>query len=131
MPGVGVDGNDVLEVQGATDDAVRRARAGDGPTLVGAVSYRMAPHSSGRKTELRSPDEIEAWRARDPIERFQDDLVARHGVPRARCEALERQAAQEVDDAVRFALDSPRPEPGTERDDVYAPAEWLRPGRLS
>jgi pyruvate dehydrogenase E1 component alpha subunit len=130
MPGLEVDGNDVLAVRNAAAEAVGRARVGNGPTLVGATSYRIAPHSSGRKTELRAADEIESWRARDPISRFRGRLVD-DGVSRARCDELESQARQELEDAVKFALASPPPEPGTERDDVYAPADWLTPERLS
>ena len=67
FPGVAVDGNDVLAVRRAAGEAVERARAGAGPTLLEAKSYRIEPHSAARKTDLRSPAELEAWRARDPF----------------------------------------------------------------
>ena len=70
FPGVAVDGNDVLAVRQVATDAVERARAGAGPTLIEAKSYRIEPHSAARKTDLRSPAELDAWRARDPILRF-------------------------------------------------------------
>ena len=75
FPGVVVDGNDVLAVRQVALEAVERARAGAGPTLIEAKSYRIAPHSAARKTDLRSPAELEEWRARDPILRFRRYLV--------------------------------------------------------
>ncbi|TME49680.1 MAG: thiamine pyrophosphate-dependent dehydrogenase E1 component subunit alpha [Chloroflexi bacterium] len=71
MPGVLVDGNDVLSVYGATRAAIDRARAGGGPTLIEAVTYRIEPHTTADDdTRYRSAVEIDAWRARDPLERF-------------------------------------------------------------
>jgi 2-oxoisovalerate dehydrogenase E1 component alpha subunit len=72
MPGVLVDGNDVLSVYAATKEAVARARGGGGPTLVEAVTYRMEAHTTADDdTRYRSAEEVEAWRARDPLDRFQ------------------------------------------------------------
>jgi 2-oxoisovalerate dehydrogenase E1 component alpha subunit len=71
MPGVRVDGNDVLSVYGATRAAVERARGGDGPTLIEAVTYRMEAHTTADdETRYRSADEVAAWRERDPLDRF-------------------------------------------------------------
>jgi 2-oxoisovalerate dehydrogenase E1 component alpha subunit len=71
MPGVLVDGNDVLSVYGATRAAVERARGGGGPTLIEAVTYRMEAHTTADdETRYRSADEVEAWRKRDPLTRF-------------------------------------------------------------
>jgi 2-oxoisovalerate dehydrogenase E1 component alpha subunit len=71
MPGVLVDGNDVLSVYGATRAAVERARGGEGPTLIEAVTYRMEAHTTADdETRYRSADEVEAWRKRDPLARF-------------------------------------------------------------
>ena len=71
MPGVLVDGNDVLSVYGATRAAVQRARSGGGPTLIEAVTYRMEAHTTADdETRYRSADEVEAWRQRDPLARF-------------------------------------------------------------
>ena len=131
FPGVVVDGNDVLGVRAVTADAVARARAGEGPTMIEAKSYRITPHSAATKTDLRSPDELDAWRARDPILRFSRYLADEHGIAQARLEELEEQARQDVEDAVEFALASPRPEPGSALEDVYSPAEWLTAGRLA
>src|SRR5436190_1041654 len=130
FPGVVADGNDVLEMREVTTEAVARARAGDGPTLIEAKSYRITPHSAATQTDLRDPAELDEWRARDPILRFARRL-ADDGTPGSRLEELEAQAKAEVDAAVEWALESPRPEPGQEIEDVYAPSEWTAPGRLS
>jgi 2-oxoisovalerate dehydrogenase E1 component alpha subunit len=76
MPGVRVDGNDVLAVYAVTKTAADRARAGDGPTLIEAVTYRMGPHSTADDaTRYRDPAEEQAWRERDPIDRYRRYLV--------------------------------------------------------
>ena len=131
MPGVVVDGNDVLAVRAVTGEAVARARGGDGPTLIEAKSYRVTPHSAATKTDLRPAEELDAWRARDPILRFSRLLAEERGVEPSRLEELEEQAKRDVEEAVEYALASPRPEPEAALEDVYAPAEWLTPGRLS
>jgi pyruvate dehydrogenase E1 component alpha subunit len=131
FPGVTVDGNDVLAVRQAAVDAVERARAGGGPTLVEAKSYRIEPHSAARKEDLRSPTELDEWRARDPIVRFARYLVDEAGLEPARVEELEARAAQEITAAVETALASPKPQAGAELEHVYAPASWAVPGRLS
>src|SRR4051812_35482218 len=131
FPGVVVDGNDVLGMRAATADAAERARAGDGPTLIEAKSYRITPHSAATKTDLRDPAELDEWRARDPILRFARQLHDEASLSEERLEELEQQAKREVDEAVAWALESPRPEPGAEIEDVYAPSEWTASGRLS
>jgi TPP-dependent pyruvate/acetoin dehydrogenase alpha subunit len=131
MPGVIVDGNDVLAVRDAVAEAADRARAGSGPTLVEAKSYRVTPHSAATKTDLRPPEELDAWRARDPILSFSRYLSEEAGIEPARLEQIEEQARQDVANAVEFALASPRPESRAALEDVYAPADWLSPGRLA
>jgi 2-oxoisovalerate dehydrogenase E1 component alpha subunit len=80
MPGVIVDGNDVLEVYRVTKEAAERARRGDGPTLIEAKTYRLVPHSSDdNDRRYRTSEEIEDWRRRDPIDRFKAYLLA-HGL---------------------------------------------------
>jgi len=131
FPGVVVDGNDVLAVGEVAGEAVARARAGNGPTLIEAKSYRVTPHSAATKTDLRPVEELDAWRARDPILRFSRLLAEEHGFDQARLEEIEEQAKRDVEEAVEFALASPRPEPEAALEDVYAPADWLTAGRLA
>ena len=131
FPGVIVDGNDVLAMRDVTAEAVTRARAGKGPTLIEAKSYRITPHSAATKTDLRPPEELETWRARDPILSFSRFLSHEAGVEPHRLEQIEEQARGDVEEAVEFALASPRPEPESALEDVFAPAEWVTAGRLS
>ena len=131
FPGVIVDGNDVLAVRDVTATAVARARAGDGPTLLEAKSYRITSHSAATKTDLRPPEELDAWRARDPILSFSRYLSTEAGVAAERLEQIEEEARANVEAAVEFALASPRPEPESALEDVYAPAKWATAGRLS
>ena len=131
FPGVIVDGNDVLAMRDVTAEAVARARAGKGPTLIEAKSYRITPHSAATKTDLRPPEELETWRARDPILSFSRFLSHEAGVEPHRLEQIEEQARGDVEEAVEFALASPRPEPESALEDVFAPAEWVTAGRLS
>jgi pyruvate dehydrogenase E1 component alpha subunit len=80
FPGVRVDGNDVLAVYGATRDALDRARRGEGPTLIEAMTYRIGPHTTADDaTKYRSDEEVERWRALDPIARYRRYLV-REGI---------------------------------------------------
>jgi TPP-dependent pyruvate/acetoin dehydrogenase alpha subunit len=130
FPGVIANGNDVLEMRTVTAEAVTRAREGAGPTLIEAKSYRVTPHSAATKTDLRAPEELDAWRARDPILALSRHLAER-GVEASRLEELEEQARREVEAAVEFALASPRPDGQAALEDVYAPADWLTPGRLA
>jgi pyruvate dehydrogenase E1 component alpha subunit len=131
FPGVIVDGNDVLGMRGVTVEAVARARTGEGPTLIEAKSYRITPHSAATQTDLRDPAELDEWRERDPILRFARHLHGEAGVPEERLEEIEQQARREVDEAVEWALASPRPQAGAEIEDVYAPSDWTASGRLS
>jgi pyruvate dehydrogenase E1 component alpha subunit len=76
MPGVRVDGNDVLAVYAVTRDAVQRARAGEGPTLIEAITYRIGSHSTADDAaRYRDEEEVTAWRGRDPIERYRVHLL--------------------------------------------------------
>ena len=131
FPGVIVDGNDVLAVRETTAAAVARGRAGKGPTLIEAKSYRVTPHSAATKTDLRPVEELDAWRARDPILAFSRYLCDEVGLEPARLEQIEQRANRDVEKAVEYALASARPEPETAIEDVYAPAPWLTPGRLA
>ncbi|HEY3935675.1 MAG TPA: pyruvate dehydrogenase (acetyl-transferring) E1 component subunit alpha [Gemmatimonadales bacterium] len=123
MPGVEVDGQDVVAVRQSTDDAVRRARAGDGPTLIEVRTFRYMGHSMSDAASgtYRSKEELDASRRRDPIvlleSRMRDlDLLDDAGV-----QELEASVAAEVAEAVKFAEDSPDPDPSELWTDVYAP----------
>ncbi|QYZ69546.1 thiamine pyrophosphate-dependent dehydrogenase E1 component subunit alpha [Neotabrizicola shimadae] len=109
MPGMTVDGNDFSAVAGALHEAIARARAGDGPSLVENLTYRWRGHSKSDRNRYRTKDEIEEWMSRDPIARFRDELIA-HGILDAEgAEAIEAAAKQAVADGVEFARASPAP----------------------
>jgi acetoin:2,6-dichlorophenolindophenol oxidoreductase subunit alpha len=120
MPGEVIDGNDLLDVLRAAGDAVRRARAGDGPTLIQADTYRWYGHHTGDVAPYRDPEELESWKARDPIARLAA-LIARRGpVARRRLAGLEEAVSQEIREAVEVARGYPPPDPATVTRDVYA-----------
>lgn len=104
VPGVQVDGNDVLAVHVATAEAVQRARDGEGPTLIEAQTYRMSVHTTADDpSKYREEDEVEQWRARDPIERLQRWLIDRDLLTDADVDELESQIDEEIDEAVEEA----------------------------
>ncbi len=131
FPGEVVDGNDVLAVREVAGRAVERARRGDGPTLIEAKTYRITPHSAATPQDTRDPDELAHWREQDPIGRLSRTLVESGETSQERLDELAEQARAEVEDAAAYALDSPHPDPSGVEQDVYAPADWLRPGRLA
>jgi pyruvate dehydrogenase E1 component alpha subunit len=109
MPGVTVDGNDLRAVAAASFEAVERARAGEGPTLIECLTYRWRGHSRSDRNRYRTKDEIEAWRAKDPIARFEAELLDLGLVTRAGAAAIEADVAREIDAALAFAEASPAP----------------------
>ncbi len=119
MPGVRVDGMDVLEVYTAVTEAVARAREGDGPSLIEAVTYRFRGHSMSDPGEYRSKREERIWQERDPIKRFRSKIITEHRVSEAHLEEIEQEIGAVIDDAVKFADESPEPALDTLMKDVY------------
>jgi pyruvate dehydrogenase E1 component alpha subunit len=111
MVGVEVDGMDVLAVRAVAQEAVARARAGEGPTLIEALTYRFRGHSLADPDELRSKAEKEFWFARDPIKRFAAHLIEQNLATAEELKAIDRKIQETVEDAVRFAMESPEPSP--------------------
>jgi TPP-dependent pyruvate/acetoin dehydrogenase alpha subunit len=121
LPGVEVDGNDVIAVYQAAGEAVRRARASGGPSLLECRTYRMRAHSEGmREAGYRTPAEINAWKARCPIELLKTHLLQDEGISEAEILAVEAEVNNLVGDAVTFAEQSPRPDPTTAADHLYS-----------
>jgi 2-oxoisovalerate dehydrogenase E1 component len=120
MPGVEVDGNDVLAVYSAADAAMLRARRGEGPTLLECLTYRTRPHAEGMGDfTYRSRDEVEQWKANDPIRLWRRRLASTGVADERRLAEIEAGVQAEVEDAVRFAEESPWPDPATACDHVY------------
>ncbi len=111
MAGVEVDGMDVLAVRAVAQEAVARARAGEGPTLIEALTYRFRGHSLADPDELRSKEEKEYWLARDPIKKFKSYLIEQNLADEEELKAIERKVQDVIDDAVKFAESSPEPDP--------------------
>ncbi len=129
MPGIRVDGNDVLAVYAAASEAAARARAGKGPTLIEAATFRMGPHSSSDDpTRYRPKDLVEAWHKKDPLERFKAFLLKQKFLSEKQEADLRAEAAKEAMDAAKDAERAGPPTISSMFEDVYAqaPPELLR-----
>jgi pyruvate dehydrogenase E1 component alpha subunit len=111
MVGVEVDGMDVLAVRTVAQEAVARARAGEGPTLIEALTYRFRGHSLADPDELRSKAEKEYWFARDPIKKLAAYMLEQNLASEDELKAIEKKIQDEIDEAVKFAESSPEPDP--------------------
>jgi pyruvate dehydrogenase E1 component alpha subunit len=120
MPGVEVDGMDVLAVHRVAKEAVARARAGEGPTLIEALTYRFRGHSLADPDELRSQEEKDFWFARDPIKKFAGYLIENKLATQAELKSIDREIQAIVDDSVEFAESSPDPDPSELRRYIFA-----------
>ncbi|MFB2644899.1 pyruvate dehydrogenase (acetyl-transferring) E1 component subunit alpha [Raphidiopsis sp. BLCC-F218] len=110
MVGVEVDGMDVLAVRQVAQEAVARARAGEGPTLIEALTYRFRGHSLADPDELRSKEEKEFWFSRDPIKKLGAYLVEHNLAIESDLKQIEKKIQSLIEDAVSFAQESPEPD---------------------
>jgi pyruvate dehydrogenase E1 component alpha subunit len=118
--GVRVDGNDILAVTKVTRDALARARAGGGPTLVEAVTYRMGPHSTADDpTRYRTEEELVSWAIRDPVRRFTEYLKRAGIVDETMEEAVAEEVREEIGNAVNACEAAPPVSPASLVEDVY------------
>lgn len=115
MPGVVVDGNDVLAVYTAAHEAVQRARRGEGPTLMECLTYRLCGHSRSDPRTYRTKEEEKSWKQKDPIPRFRQYLLTNCAVSDEELRAVDESVEEEIQEAIRFAENSPLPKP----DDLY------------
>jgi acetoin:2,6-dichlorophenolindophenol oxidoreductase subunit alpha len=122
MPGMTVDGNDFSAVAEAVGTAVARARRGEGPSLVENLTYRWRGHSKSDRNRYRTKDEIEGWMARDPIARFERELIAHDILTAEDAAEIAAQAVAEVEAGITFAKDSPSPDVADVTRYVYAQA---------
>ena len=120
MPGVTVDGNDLMAVHEAVSEAARRARAGKGPSLIENVTYRWRGHSKSDANRYRTQKEIDAWKTKCPIKRFRALLLSEGTLTEDDAEQVEKDAYAAIDAAVAFAEASPEPDVATIEDGVYA-----------
>lgn len=120
IPGVVVDGNDVLAVCEAAQRAVERARKGEGPSLLECKTYRLRGHSRVDPARYRPKEEVEEWLSRDPIKRFEERLMQMKAFTEAEIQQIKREVSSAIEEAVRFAMESPYPAPEEALEDVYA-----------
>ncbi len=111
MKGEEVDGMDVLAVRAATQKALKRARAGEGPTLLECLTYRFRGHSLADPDELRAEQEKEFWAQKDPLITLEKDLIERELLTSSELRVIEKEIDVEVVDAVEFALSAKEPDP--------------------
>jgi pyruvate dehydrogenase E1 component subunit alpha len=130
VPGTRCDGMDVLDVHAVVSEGLEKARNDRQPLLIEAVTYRYRGHSMADPEEYRTKEEVEEWRGRDPIGSFAKRLVDEGGLGETEIEKLDQQAIETIDEAVKFADESPFPDLDSLYDDTYvlegdrAPAWW-------
>ncbi len=122
MPGVIVDGMDVVAVYEAAGEAIARARAGEGPTLLECKTYRYFDHVGVRGMGLtyRTDEEVEEWKKKDPIDNFEARLAEQDVMSAEAMQAVHDETLAEIDAAIKFAEDSPYPDASAILEDVYA-----------
>lgn len=124
MPGDMVDGMSPEAVHDAVARAVKRAREGGGPTLLEMKTYRYKGHSMSDPQKYRTKDELEEYKTKDPIETTKEKLIANFGVKEADIEVINERIKQVVDEAVRFAEESPWPDDSELLKDVYQQEDY-------
>lgn len=125
MPGVSVDGNDVLAVYAAVRKALQRARAGAGPSLIECTTFRMTGHSAHDAAEYVPEELRRKWAAKDPVARFEKLLLARRILTRERVQEIEKRIHDEIDAAIAFAEASPLPDGASAAEGVFCgPGCW-------
>ena len=119
MPGETVDGNDVEAIDAAIERAIKRARAGEGPSLIECKTYRWLGHWTGDPQTYRTREEVEEWKKKDPMKRWREKLIAEGMYTEAELDAMLKAADDETAAATEFALNSPNPDPAHVLDDVF------------
>ena len=129
MPGVSVDGNDVLAIYQAMAEAIARARAGGGPSFVVCNTFRMSGHSAHDAADYVPPELFKRWEKLDPILRLEKVLLAKKHLTRVELKNMEGEVKAEVDEAVSFAEASPLPPPESASEGVYCTDDcwWRKP----
>ncbi|HXK60934.1 MAG TPA: pyruvate dehydrogenase (acetyl-transferring) E1 component subunit alpha [Acidobacteriota bacterium] len=125
IPGVQVDGNDLIAVHAVTAEAVRKARRGEGPTLIEAVTYRLGGHSTSDDPKAyRDENQVEPWRRQDPLIRLRSHLIAGGHWTESEDSALEEEIREQIQENLKRAESLPPPAVDTLFDDVYDRIPW-------
>jgi pyruvate dehydrogenase E1 component alpha subunit len=122
MPSVAINGLDFFAIYEAAGEAVARARRGDGPTFIEAQTYRYYGHFEGDTIKYRNREEEEHYRSLDCLERFRKTAIDQELLTQDELDAIDRKAREAIEDAARFAEESPMPEPMEVLTDVYVSA---------
>lgn len=122
MQGKSVDGMNVIEVHKATTEAIKAVRAGEGPQFLEMITYRYEGHSMGDPLRYRTKDEVEKWREDDAIGILERHLLSEELATQDELEAIDQQVEQQIEDAVRFAEESPLPAPEELFTDIFVEA---------
>jgi len=120
IPGVAVDGNDVLAVYETAHEAVDRARKGEGSTLIECKTYRHKGHSRFDPATYRPEEEVEQWMKRDPIAQFKAKIFEMRALTEEETNKIEQEVTTAVEDAVKFATESPQPTPEEALENVFS-----------
>ncbi len=120
IPGIKLDGNNIVEVYNAAKSAVDLARSGGGPTLIEAKTWRHRGHWEGDPDNYRNPSECQSWLELDPIPRFANYLIETNIAEKKEIKGLEEQVVNTINSAIAFAKESPIPEKKDLYTDVYA-----------
>ena len=119
MPGETVDGNDVEAIDAAFARALERAKSGQGPSQIECKTYRWMGHWTGDPQTYRTREEVNSWKAKDPIKRWREKLIAAGLYTAAELDQMDQSAEEETTAATEFALNSPNPDPAHVLDDVF------------
>jgi pyruvate dehydrogenase E1 component alpha subunit len=119
MPGVVVDGNDVIAVYEAVGEAIKRARQGRGPSLIECKTYRHRGHFEGDPCAYRNDDELEEWKEKDPIPRLEQKLLEMKLLTDGKISEIKSALQKELAEAEKFAEESPLPDVSELTEDVY------------
>jgi TPP-dependent pyruvate/acetoin dehydrogenase alpha subunit len=119
MRSMAVDGNDVCAVYDTVKKAARFAREGKGPTFIEAHTYRLLGHMVGDSESYRTKEEVAEWRERDPIKRLRAHLAKEEGVSDSEFDTIHARVRQQIDSAVKFAKESPYPDPSEVTEDFW------------
>ena len=120
LPGVEVDGQDVLGVHRAAKTAIDRARAGEGPTLIECKTYRYVGHHEGDPgTDYRTREEVQHWKEQDPLKRARKSLIESAVADEGELQAVDQEVERLIDQAVEFAEKSPEPSPDSIDEHVF------------
>ena len=121
FPGITIDGNDLLLTYETTQEAIRRARRGEGPTLIEMKTYRWYGHSEIDPANYRTQEEVEYWKKRAPVPRFERLLMERGVIDESHKQSTLQRIEREIEEAIDFAEKSPHPDPSEILEDVYGP----------